>query len=329
MIVKFSILAATALLACVATAQDPAEQAIAVESTTTEGRALVSESVRQMAALKGIETRIRMHVRLFGHQLVGSGTYRQASAGPDKLVRLEMKLQLASGTSSFQQIRDRRFLWTRSEFPDRTRLARVDLRRVQQRAETNPPSIPSPGGPTDWISLGGLPALLSSLEQQFDFETAVADVIGTANVPVWRVEGRWLGTTQSGTAASDTVPSNTTSASTAEPVPQLVRLVLGRGEPLPLFPYRVEFLRDTPTGPAPIVTLEFFEVRRTAKPDLTLFEYEPGDQPVEDETDAFLDRLSARTGSERIGSESTGSRKAGSQAAGSQAHGSRLRVQSR
>lgn len=288
---KFPILAAIGLLTGQLVAQDEPQKEVA--EPVVRGETLVDQAVQQIAASKGLETRIRMQVRLFGHQLVGSGSYRQAAAGSDRLVRLELKLQLVSGTSSFQQIRDRRFLWTRSEFPDRTQLTRVDLRRVEAQLGAEWEKVTdADGAAASWIAMGGLPALLSSLNQNFQFETARPEVVGAGSLPVWTVEGRLRGGGGSATATE-----NASTSDTPEPIPQRVRLVLGRGEPLPLFPYRVEFLRETEKGPTSILTLEFFEVRRVSRLDPAVFEYEPGDQPVEDETDAFLNRLSPRVAS--------------------------------
>jgi hypothetical protein len=78
-------------------------------------------------------------------------------------------------------------------------------------------------------------------------------------------------------------------------------LILGRDAVIPLFPYSVSFFRftsatDRPTARThrePIVTWELFEVR--VRSDLTAgyFDYRPGDQEVEEQTEEFIERLRA------------------------------------
>ena len=73
-----------------------------------------------------------------------------------------------------------------------------------------------------------------------------------------------------------------------------------RGNALPLFPYRVQFLRkqSEPGGEEqgtaefkPILTLELFEVRTGVHFDPALFRYQAGDQDVADHTQIFLTHL--------------------------------------
>ena len=92
-------------------------------------------------------------------------------------------------------------------------------------------------------------------------------------------------------------------------VPDMVTVVLGRDEFIPLFPYRIEYSRrilpahpksqhdqSTPATGASVrqlVTMELFEVRRSVEQDPSLFIYKLGDQQVEDWTERFLRRLKA------------------------------------
>ncbi|MCO6456892.1 MAG: hypothetical protein J5I93_16460, partial [Pirellulaceae bacterium] len=82
-------------------------------------------------------------------------------------------------------------------------------------------------------------------------------------------------------------------------LPQHVRLVLGRDPIVPLFPYRIEYLRQesadesaSPGGAGEWQTLlvvEFFEIRRVPLVPQQ-FQYDPGDHSIVDETDLYLER---------------------------------------
>ena len=79
-------------------------------------------------------------------------------------------------------------------------------------------------------------------------------------------------------------------------VPRHVQLVLGRDSEIPLFPYRIRFLRSGVTTAegkeeVPMVTLEFHQVTRPTFFNLSMFEYKRGDQVVIDRTDTFLKQL--------------------------------------
>ena len=67
-------------------------------------------------------------------------------------------------------------------------------------------------------------------------------------------------------------------------MPQSVVVVLGRNAIYPLFPYKIAYQRDGQS----MVEIELFELHRPARFDPRLFEYEAGDQPVDDLTDHYL-----------------------------------------
>jgi hypothetical protein len=73
-------------------------------------------------------------------------------------------------------------------------------------------------------------------------------------------------------------------------VPQQVSLVVGRDDPLPLFPYRVEFSRQNGESDnlTSMLIMELFEVRLRPDLDPHLFEVPDSEQNLVDETDAYL-----------------------------------------
>ena len=186
------------------------------------------------------------------------------------------------------------------------------------------PSVPAPSdgsGRLDvqapafqqWLPLGGLARLLTVLDEHFEF--GVAEPRSLHDTPVWRIVGRWRPA-----ALERIAPGLASRGATGRPIkldslpahlPDIVVLVLGRDERIPLFPYRVEYRRHR-DGEYPLITgvseggtpvslagtfelavLELFEVNPA--PTLTAqdFVYNPGEQQREvvDETDRFLGRL--------------------------------------
>ena len=294
-------------------------------SAPSAGQRLADRAAHDIAAHASISARIRQRVHLFGQQLVGQGNYLQLGTGPDQLMRLELTIQ-AGERSTLRQVCDGRFLWLYRSLPEGDRLGRVDLRRVrraveragQGRTEGGPDrrgSLPAtrPIGSMgfDALALGGLPRLLDSLSDRFQFQNPKSETFN--GEAVWSVWGEWkpdrlaqlLPEQREVLLRGDRVPPD------AWPVqlPVRVRLVLGQDD---LFPYRIEFYglpenvpaakSATPTEgdgsalvpPAaaePMVAMDLFEVTLGAAIDPLDFAFKPGDMEVTDATDTFIARL--------------------------------------
>ncbi len=155
------------------------------------GNRLLSQAVKQLGKHRTIVAKIRHRVDLFGHELVGSGTYRQLDVGQDRLLRLELKIPLDNQMTSIQQVCDSRYLWTQQTMPDklrgeRTTISRIDLNEVRRAAFDDSFGIPSDGL---LIGQGGLPQLLIELERHFAFHHVRPGTLH--QVPVWIMWGEW------------------------------------------------------------------------------------------------------------------------------------------
>jgi hypothetical protein len=278
------------------------------------GQPLVAESARQLLLQPALEARLRQRLWLYGHQFLGSGLYRQLGPGRNKFLQWDLKMEVNGQVTSLRQTSDRRHLWIHRNFPGQNQLSLIDLRRVEQaQAHATGPPLPQ----VSLGAFGGLPALLAGLDHYFLFPVAHPDRLG--DLDVWVVEGAWkperllelLPAHEEALRAGNLPPLE----SLPPHLPHHAVLVLGRDPVLPLFPYRIEFLRQTkpaqpgegppqvaangpdrPPGqgsPArwePLLRMEFFEIRRVQlSPEQ--FIYDPGDNQVVDETDVFLERL--------------------------------------
>jgi hypothetical protein len=249
------------------------------------GQELLAQAARRLDRQTALSAKIRQRVRMFGEELVGSGAYLQLGDAPDKMLRLELKLQLAGRVSSLQQVCNGEQLWTRREVLDAKTLSFVDLQRVRRELASHAATRP-PDYSADWMILGGLPALLGGLEETFQFGPAQAARFNDANV--WVIEGTWKPAELAKFgAAGDAGP-----VSLPPEAPEQVQVVLGADD---LFPYQIEFRRSRPASEAgqgsawsPMLTMELFDVQFGPALDPLQFQYKAGDQEVADHTELYL-----------------------------------------
>ncbi|MBC8876556.1 MAG: hypothetical protein H8E44_44575 [Planctomycetes bacterium] len=296
---KFTTLTAIAVL----TAGTRIALAQQAESPTVEppaGQDLVSRATRQLWQQPSLEARLRQKIDLFGQQLVGTGHYLQKQSGDRQLLRLELKVQLGEQLSSMQQVCDGRFLWIRRELPGGATLGRVDLNRIRTAIEQKGRE-PLSDSTTNWIALGGLPRLLAGLDENFQFGPARPAQLGKR--PVWITEGHWKRE-----RLSELLPDQKEAIEAGRSadltrlsphLPGSVQVVLGQRD---LIPYRIEYRRPTSGATAdgstesteratPAVALELFDVRRRDDLQDHHFVYQPGNQPIADHTDLYLQNM--------------------------------------
>lgn len=266
---------------------------------TIEAADLVERAARNLLQYRSLAARIRHRIDLYDQPLTGSGVYQQWGRGQEpRRLRLELKLHVAGQTASLQQIGDGRFLWDRRDILGKVSLSRVDLRKIRQ-AQDQLGADASGAGFDGWLALGGLPQLLTGINESFQFTTAEPAQLG--KLPTWVVVGTWrdealvrLFPSKNGAPAGR--------ASMPTQAPQRVLVVLGADQNIPLFPYRIEYQRIKAGGGAgegpqfePMAKLQLFEVQPGAELDPEAFRYDPGNQEVVDETQALLRRLRGET----------------------------------
>jgi hypothetical protein len=273
------------------------------------GQHLLTQAAHALHRQPALSAKIRQRVRMFGEELVGSGTYLQLGDEPDKMLRLELKLQLAGQVSTLTQVSNGAKLWTQREVGKTTMLSYVDVQRVRREAAAARATRPADVG-ADWMILGGLPALLSGLGENFQF--GAARPAQFSQLGVWVIEGTWRPE-----ALARLLPEQKEAILAGEPlkpgslpqeIPEQVQVVLGRDD---LFPYQIEFRRSGPAPEAgqgrvwtPMLTLELFEVQFGAQLDPLQFQYTHTGQEVADHTELYLRKFGmtgARVADERAG----------------------------
>ena len=270
-----------------------------VAGTATDPSAdrLLRDAVRAINGHGSVTAKIRHKAELFDCRLIGSGMYWQAGHGGEARLRLELKIPVAGRLSTLQQVCNDDYLWIHETFGEDSQLTQIDVRRVRRAISQSPEALRGENS-LRWMALGGLPMLLASLQEDFQFilvdrETAAAD-----GRPAWTLLGQWkpeklarlLGEERVDSAALDVsrLPAH---------VPDHVVLHLGKDD---LFPYAVDFRkRDRKAsdeagalaGAKSLVIMEMFDVQLNEPIDPARFLYDPGNLKRTNGTDRFLKRL--------------------------------------
>jgi uncharacterized protein YcgL (UPF0745 family) len=280
----FFVLAAMLAAPCGGWSQ---EAETAVRSAGQDSAAgVIEQSARNLFALPGLAADFHYTLQAYEQTLSGSGHYLQSGKGPEKLFRLELTTQLEGSKATQQTIGGRQYLWIRRDFGAQQRsLSRVDLRRVRQAIEESGPPLALDPSPT-WLGIVSLPKMLSSVSHWFEFEAAREDRAGERRV--LQVRGL-LKEDRKEQLLGDG------KGQAGEQVPDAVELTLGTDVALPLFPYRIAYLKrrgqDNRNEFVPLLTLDFHSAKVRRDIDAKEFDYLPGDQEVTDRTRQFMERL--------------------------------------
>ena len=92
---------------------------------------LLASAVTAADSHTSIAAKIWQRIELFGQKLEGSGYYFQQGKGNQRRFRLELKIRVAEGISSFEQVCTGSDLWSREDLLSHTTLERIDLIRVR------------------------------------------------------------------------------------------------------------------------------------------------------------------------------------------------------
>lgn len=279
------------------------ESGVSSQELEARGQQLLAEAVRRLDSETAVSANLRYRVNALGHELLGAGTYLQSGAGPDRLLRLELRMQVGQRPATLQEIRGSEYYWIRRDVPPGPpTLGRVDLvqlRRGLRRPDQSAADDALPRGA--WIMLGGLPRLLSALEQNFDFAAPRQEELQIAGnngerqaLPIWVLTGRWKPAQLAALSGRESAGDG----NLPEQLPDGVEIVLDRtDQSLPLFPYRISYKKSAPprtagraAEPSELLSLELFNVHRVGQIDRRQFLYHPGDQEVLDLTTAYIQR---------------------------------------
>lgn len=281
------------------------------------GQELVAQATKRLANEKQISAELRYKIDAYGHELLGTGKYLQQGAGDDRLVRLDLRMQVGERPATLLEIRGSELYWLRRDIPPAPatleRLNLVQLRKAVLNTPAAADDVLPQGG---WIILGGLPRLLAGLEQNFAFSAPQPDEVqyqaadgkSIEKLPLWIVAGEWKPERLAAITGRDPAKLGML----PDQLPDRVELVLSRTvDQLPLFPFRITYRRTVPAKsktaappaePRDLLTLELFNVSSTRPLDPREFQYEPsaGDVDPRDITTAYIQRLSGEANVKKL-----------------------------
>jgi hypothetical protein len=338
-IVAFRAATAQTAPTSAAATQPLAAQPNAVEAPARvpSGDDLLTRAASQLDRRASVTARLRHQVSAGGQELFGVGSYWQQGNGEDLKVRLE--LQIAGGDSQLLQVSNSRFLWIDRHLPTGRSVTRFDLRQLRADPSITPPDGDKlDPGKANWSSIqplllahsGGLPSLLASLGENFNFlppqtmRLAMEPPVSAQpmNVPVYAIVGQWksekltaLITKSEEPATENAKPKKSKPLKIPDRLPQEVLLLVGQAD---LFPYRIGYRQlETPVAPNsdgppipyqlsahPLVVLEMSDVVFDATIDAGQFDYTPGDANWVDQTAGLIERL-RRQRQEQVATRST------------------------
>ena len=295
--------------------QLPTDPSTPVQAEPANGGELLMRRVHDLlTATNSISARVRYRVDLFGHQLVGEGIYlqqgaaeRQQGASEKQLSRLELKTLVGQHVEVLQMVGDGKYLW---QYQDsgvpptdptaKPQVARIDLARV--RLALHHPQAFHGRMLTADLALAGLERLIEGLGATFHFERIEAGQLDT--LPVWIATGTWRSEmlmSVSKDLADQAASGQPLDLKKLPPqMPEEVQLFVGQED---MFPYRIEYRRrPTKQGRgealgemAPMLIVEFYEVRLNEPIGAQNFVYQPGNAEIADATANFIKSIGVRT----------------------------------
>jgi hypothetical protein len=232
--------------------------------------------------VRSIKARVRERVTIGDRTFRIDGTYLQGS-GSDLRLKWEFKVvpeAMQDGLAgSFLEVCDGTILWTRHQIGKEPRITRRDVRQILNASKSG-------GGPNPLaveLGLGGLPALLASLERSMKFDAVSQQKINGKKFTV--LAGSWNEAVLRG------YKNLLGQQSLLDHIPDTVRIYL---EPEILFPRRIAYLKQrTPHDDIEaLVELDFLDIVINARVDEREFDFVPpnGVRPV-DVTNEYLQQL--------------------------------------
>jgi hypothetical protein len=245
------------ICAMFAAAQDPRDQ---------DPTKLLAQAIDRLTTYDSLRAKTRYEGHLFGHEIVGTGSYLQKGRDGQLQWQLDWKLRVGTETTARHEVCNGDSLWVEvSGDTTPTQLSRVNLRKIRpERAKT------ANGNPRLNSKTGGVPGFLESLDEQYRWISAEPSRLEDDNV--WIIDGELK------------------RAFKSVKLPNLVRVVLARDGEFDLFPFRVEWYRNSEKPMKRMLVVDYFAI--TANPLLPeqTFEFDPGDRDFTDATDVYLSR---------------------------------------
>lgn len=240
----------------------------------------LKSALKQLEQRRSIRAGVAERVHLTEPPYKMTGTYLAAGLK----LRLNYQAKLPNGaTGQMTEVSDGERLWSFTELPGAKRVTRRDLRQILAAAESALPS-PERAAGID-LALGGLPALLTSIQRSMDFDALKEEMVEQRKMVI--LQGKWNEEWMGRLAGkSGEIPGH---------IPDALRVYFAADT---AFPERFLYLKLQPNKKyKPLLDLQFQNVVLDAPTDEREFDFTPPeDVEPEDVTRQFLDQLFPREG---------------------------------
>jgi outer membrane lipoprotein-sorting protein len=264
-------------------ADEGAEKKAVTEITPSPAAEFLQRVRHELPKHQSIKADLAQSVSLGDQQFKITGQYLSAGLK----MRLKYTVVREQGTDGeMLEVCDGKELWTVMELPGSKSLPatkRITRRNIQQIRVAVAAQNRNPAGSVVNLDLGlgGLTALLASLQNSMDFDAMKEDETDGHSRTI--LQGRWK------KELLKDFPKDKDDALPAY-LPDLVRLYV---DTQTLFPVKLLYLKKIPTKKTfkPLVSLEFHDVEFDVPVEEKEFTFAPEGTDVEDVTKQYLDRL--------------------------------------
>jgi hypothetical protein len=275
-----------------------AETSVSAKPADPEATQLVREARQRLYERQSVQADMSQVVSLGMYQFNSSGKYTSASGFR---YRIEYQVELQNLEGQFLEVCDGQVLHTRrqiapakaaltsTETPE-VELTRRDIQTIRREAlalkQAHPENDTAAMLQQAEIALGGLPAVLGSLEQCFIFDSKRVDTRDGQELVI--VQGHWREDRRNSLLAG----IGGAGKQLAGFMPDLVRIAFERSS---LFPVRLEYLKFTSPdqkSARPLITVNYQNVVLDQPVSDTLFTYvAPAGLEERDETAGFIELM--------------------------------------
>ena len=250
------------------------------------GDEILARARENLLSYRSIQARIAQVTAVGPRKFKAAGMYLQ---GTNLKLRLDYEVEVSGRHGSLLQVCDGQVLWTRQTIAGTPTITRRDVRQILRAATSGPKDMEQML--VAELGLGGLPALLASLDEHMIFDVPRQESIDGKTLIV--IDGTWhpefLERWRQASLRAKVLPDH---------MPNAVRVYF---EDRNLFPRRILYLKQPPERDdlVPMVTLDFVDVVLNAPVSDDAFYFVPPDGVVqEDVTNQFLQRLRGRARNE-------------------------------
>lgn len=255
-----------------------------------EASELLKQARERLAGYRTVKAKIVERADFGPRRFQAEGDYLQ---GVDHRVRVEVEVAIGENRGRLLQVSEGDVLWTVYDVGEKLRITRRDVNQILAATGNEAARATELAE----LGLGGLPALLASIDDAMAFQpTQTATVEGRT---FYVLQGEWKpALREQFQHMAQQLPSPTTEPRPLPPhIPDLVRLFLDAET---FFPYRIRYLKQPQASPgadpAAILTLDFRDIVVNEPIDPGEFQYTPpAEAEVADITSFYLQKIKAAT----------------------------------